>query len=197
MLQFCKIIYQKTCRQLSLQSPIFYWFVWDGLLISVCRLPSNLFIFASQYIWQCKITSNHASNSFPQIKRTMKHLHYKLASTGVEISVSTSSPNLQSLPSSPPSIPSSSQHCVCVSRGSWLTPDPGLMRAITRIKRGWLEGVWEWGLNNYTGLPTCLSSWLRKLQSPSLSPPTLFQSAHKRKGLWKIINYLGATLTWM
>lgn len=89
-----------------------------------------------------------------------------------------------------------SQCYVCVSRGSWLTPDPGLMRAITSIKRGWLEGVSEWGLNNYTALPSCLSSWLRKLQSPSLSP-TLFQSAHKRKGLWKIINYLGATLTRM
>lgn len=102
--------------------------------------------------------------------------------------------------SSPASILSFSPSCVCVSRGSRLTPDPELMRAITRIKRGWLQGVRVWGLNNYTLLPTCFSSWLRKLQPPPPPPPphtTHFQPAYKRKGLWKIINYLGATLTWM
>lgn len=86
--------------------------------------------------------------------------------------------------SSPASILSFSPSCVCVSRGSRPTSDPELMRAITRIKRGWLQGVRVWGLNNYTLLPTCFSSWLRKLQSRPVPPPphTLSVSIQK-KGL--------------
>lgn len=101
--------------------------------------------------------------------------------------------------SSPASVLSFSLSCVCVSRGSRLTPDPELMRAITRIKRGWLQGVWVWGLNNYTVPPTCFSSWLRKLQSPPPRPPLPHtrSAGTQKKGLWKIINYLRATLTWM
>lgn len=99
--------------------------------------------------------------------------------------------------SSPASVLSFSLSCVCVSRGSRLTPDPELMRAITRIKRGWLQGVWVWGLNNYTVPPTCFSSWLRKLQSPPPPLPHTRSAGTQKKGLWKIINYLRATLTWM
>lgn len=88
--------------------------------------------------------------------------------------------------SSPASILSFSPSCVCVSRGSRLTPDPELMRAITRIKRGWLQGVRVWGLNNYTLLPTCFSSWLRKLQPPPTTTTTThhtLSASIQKKGL--------------
>lgn len=80
-------------------------------------------------------------------------------------------------------MPSSPQCCVCASAASRPTLDLRLMRAITRIKRGWLEGVRERGLNNYTGLPTCLSSWVRKLQSPSFSPPHSLSAGAQKKRL--------------
>lgn len=127
------------------------------------------------------LAKNNASTVTSQIKMWIKQIQATQRWSGSLCLHPKPNPPVPS--SSPPSIPSSSQRCVCVSRGSRLTPDPGLMRAITRIKRGWLEGVWEWGLNNYTGLPTCLSSWLRKLQSPSLSPPYTLSVGTQKKGL--------------